>query len=144
MTRVGKFGLVGIINTLLDFTIYNILSSTFGLGLVLANIISTSIALVFSFVANKKVVFRHQHGSTLKQAAVFLGVTAFGLYILQTGMIKLLTDIWIAPIALGLTGAHLLHITGHDQFLAKNGAKAAGTIISLIWNYIMYKKVVFS
>ncbi len=144
ITRVGKFGIVGVLNTLLDFTIYNVLSSSVGLTLVQSNIISTSCAMVFSFLANKHIVFQANKGSAAKQAVIFFGVTAFGLYILQTGTIKLLTDVWLAPVALGLTMAHALGLVGHDQFLAKNGAKAIATIVSLTWNYIMYKKVVFS
>jgi putative flippase GtrA len=144
ITRVGKFGLVGILNTLIDFTGYNVLSSIVGLSLVQSNIISTSIAMIFSFTANKKVVFKKNKGSFAKQAVAFFIVTAFGLYVIQTGTIKLLTDVWLAPVTLGLAVAHSLNIVGHDQFLAKNGAKAIATVLSLTWNYIMYKKVVFS
>lgn len=140
--RAGKFGIVGVLNTLIDFLLYNILSSLLKLTLVQANIISTTVAMLFSFTANKKLVFK-SHGSVMKQSVLFLAVTAFGLYILQTGTIKFLTDIWFEPIALGLYLAHAIGLQGHDQFLIKNGAKAAGTIVSLTWNYIMYKKVVF-
>jgi len=144
ITRVGKFGLVGIANTVIDFAGYNILSSAAGLSLVQANIISTSIAMIISFAANKKVVFEKHHGSLTRQAVLFFLVTAFGLYVIQTGTIKFLTDVWLAPVTLALAAAHTLHITGHDELLIKNGAKAFATILSLTWNYIMYKKVVFS
>ncbi len=144
LTRITKFSFVGVINTLIDFTIYNLLSSKIGFGLIQSNIISTSIAMAFSFVANKKVVFRKHHGSVARQAATFLVVTGFGLYVIQTTTIHLLTKVWLAPLALLLAIAHAIHLTGHDQFLIKNGAKVVGTILSLIWNYIMYKKVVFS
>ena len=144
LARVSKFSLVGLINTLIDFTIYNILSGPVGLGLVQSNIISTSIAMIFSFVANKKIVFTKHQGSIAKQAISFLLVTAFGLYVIQTATIQLLTSHWLTPLALLVATAHFMHITGHDQFLIKNGAKIVGTVLSLTWNYIMYKKVVFS
>jgi len=143
MTRVGKFGIVGVLNTVLDFTIYNVLSSGVGLTLVQSNIISTTCAMIFSFIANKRIVFQQDQGSSAKQAVLFFAVTAFGLYVLQTGTIKLLTDVWLGPVSVGLAAAHLIGIAGHDQFLAKNGAKAIATLVSLTWNYIMYKKVVF-
>jgi len=144
ISRVGKFGLIGILNTLIDFAGYNVLSSVVGLSLVQSNVISTSVAMIFSFAANKKVVFKKNQGSLGKQAALFFVITAFGLYVIQTGTIKILTDVWLTPVALGLAAAHAMHITGHDQFLAKNGAKAIATVLSLSWNYLMYKKVVFS
>lgn len=142
---VGKFGLVGIINTLIDFTIYNVLHFKLGLALIQSNIISTTIAMVFSFVMNKRLVFKHHHGSSLKQAAIFLATTAFGLYVLQNGVIALLTQVWFEPLQLAVTIVHnlgLAHILS-DRFVVNNGAKAIGTVLSLIWNYIMYKKVVF-
>ena len=143
MVRASKFGAVGVLNTLLDFIIYNLLSSVLKFTLVQSNIISTTIAMIFSFSANKKLVFKNK-GAVVKQGLLFFAITAFGLYVLQTGTIKLLTEVWFTPIAVGLSIAHTIGITGHDEFLIKNGAKAAGTIVSLTWNYLMYKKVVFS
>lgn len=141
--RVGKFGAVGVFNTALDFVIYNILSSRAGLSLVQSNIISTTIAMLVSFFANKKLVFKKHDGSVIKQGIVFFAVTAFGLYVLQNGTITLLTEIWHWPLGILLMLAHAVGIQGHDSFLIKNGAKAIATLVSLSWNYIMYKKVVF-
>lgn len=144
VVRVGKFGAVGVFNTTIDFGLYNILSSGVGLSLIQSNIISTSIAMVFSFLANKNLVFKQDQGSVHKQAIIFLVVTAFGLYVIQTGTIHLLTEVWLMPLTFFLGIAHMFHITSHDQFLAKNIVKALATILSLTWNYLMYKKVVFS
>ncbi len=140
--RAAKFGVIGGLNTALDFVLYNVLSSFFRLTLVQYNIICTPAARRFSCAANKKLVFKSK-GAVMRQGVLFFIITAFGLYVLQTGTIKLLTDIWLAPIALGLAAAHTIGIHGHDQFLIKNGAKALGTVVSLSWNYVMYKKVVF-
>ena len=144
IVRAGKFGAVGVLNTLIDFSIFNLLSGLLKFGILQANIVSTTIAMIFSFSANKKLVFKPGKGSLIRQAVIFFAVTAFGLYVLQLGTIKLLTDIWLAPISIGLAVAHFVGIIGHDQFLAKNGAKAAATVVSLAWNYVMYKKVVFA
>jgi putative flippase GtrA len=143
MKRVGKFGAVGAANTLLDFVIYNLLSSGFRLSLVEANIISTTVAMVFSFAANKKLVFKKHDGSVARQALLFYAVTAFGLYILQSATIHFLTEVWLYPVNVCLDLAHVMGIQGHDQFLIKNFAKAIATFVSLCWNYVMYKKVVF-
>jgi putative flippase GtrA len=141
--HVSKFGAVGVLNTLLDFIIYNLLSSKVGLSLIQSNIISTTVAMMFSFYANKQHVFKKHDGHVGRQAAAFLIVTAFGLYILQTGAIHFLTSVWLWPMRLTLGAAHSIGIQEHDQFIVKNGAKGIATIISLSWNYIMYKKVVF-
>ena len=143
--RVGKFGLVGIINTLLDFSIFNFMLAVVHLAAVPANIISTTCAMFFSFFANKQVVFKQQKGSLLRQMVVFYGVTAFGLYVLQTGMVHLLTTDWRAPLELVanvVRSVGLGKVLSHELIVA-NGAKAIGTVLSLTWNYLMYKFVVF-
>lgn len=144
LAQASKFGAVGALNTIIDFVIYNVLSSAVGLGLVQANIVSTTIAMAFSFTANRRVVFTDHSGSMRRHAVGFIAVTAFGMYVLQTGTIHLLTDVWLWPMHTLVAVAHTLGITGHDSFLIKNGAKAVATVVSLSWNFVMYKKVVFT
>jgi putative flippase GtrA len=143
LRRVGKFGIVGIFNTLIDFVLYNFFSGSVGFTLIQANILSTTVAMGFSFLGNKKLVFKKHDGHWLHQAALFYAITAFGLYVIQTGTIHVLTEVWFYPLHLALVFFHAIGITGHDAFLIKNGAKAFGTVLSLSWNYYMYKKVVF-
>lgn len=143
LKRVGKFGLVGAINTIIDFSLYNLLSAVAGFSLIAANLTSTSVAMVFSFVANKQMVFEKGSGSVTRQAATFFLVTAFGLYVIQNGIIIVLTQVWLSPVHLGVATAHLVGLQHDDGFVIKNTAKIIGTIASLIWNYYLYKLVVF-
>lgn len=144
--RVGRFGLIGMLNTLLDFGIYNLLAnSATGLVLVRANIISSSIAMVFSFFANKRYVFKRSSGNLPIQAITFFALTAFGLYILQNGVIYFLTEIWTWPLQVGYALVNLIGLGEllSQDFITKNGAKLAATAVSLVWNYVTYKKFVF-
>lgn len=144
--RVGKFGAVGLINTAIDLVLYNLLSSSaVGLSLIGANLISTTAAMIFSFFANQRFVFKPVHQSLGRQALTFFPITAFGLYVLQTGVIKLLTAYWTSPLHLVIIIVHAIGLSAifKDDFVVKNGAKAAAILVSLTWNYIMYKKVVF-
>jgi len=143
LRRVGKFGVVGVLNTVIDFTLYNILSSTTFLGLVGSNIVSTTVAMVFSFFANRNVVFKAKQGSIKKQTVRFLLVTGFGIYILQNGTIAILTQIWPAPIHAVVQYANSMGLHDHNAVITKNAAKLVATVVSLIWNYIMYKRLVF-
>lgn len=145
IVRIGKFGLVGVVNTAVDFVILNLLSRGSNLTSVLirSNLISTTVAMIFSFFANRRWVFKSDKGSLLKESLLFLGFTAFGLYVLQSGAIYILTTVWTAPIDFGLKIAHLIHLGISDEFLVKNGAKAAATLVSMSWNYITYKRFVF-
>lgn len=141
--RIGKFGIVGILNTLIDFTIYNLASTALGLSLVASNLISTTVAMIFSFFANKHLVFQKSSRAWHHQVILFYVVTAFGLYVLQTGTILLLTSVWTAPLHTLVDLCHAVGVQDHDAFIIKNGAKVAGSVLSLAWNYIMYKRVVF-
>jgi putative flippase GtrA len=143
LKRVGKFGLVGAINTFIDFSLFNLLSSLAGLSLISANLLSTTVAMIFSFIANKQMVFEKKTGSLTRQAATFFLVTAFGLYVIQNGIIALLTQVWLDPVHLGVTVAHLAGLQNDDGFVIKNTAKLIGTLASLTWNYYLYKMVVF-
>ena len=55
-----RFGLIGGLNTLLDFGLLFAFSSILGVPKLFANILSTSVAFVFSFFANKKYTFKSQ------------------------------------------------------------------------------------
>ncbi len=143
--RVGKFGLVGILNTLLDFSIYNFLIIFLDFDRIPANVVAATFAMTFSFFANRTFVFGNNSKNVARQAILFLLITAFGLYIVQNVVIYGLTDIWHFPLALAydIVGVFGLDRVFSESFVIDNGAKVIATLFSMTWNYIMYKKVVF-
>ena len=120
-----RFAFIGGINTAIDFGILFLLTAL-GLDKLVANFFSTSIAFVFSFFANRTFTFKST-GSAKKQFLPFLAVTLTGLWVLQPLVILAITQ--------------LLHAI--DQSLALFVAKLIATIVSLIWNYILYSRFVF-
>ena len=149
LTRILKFGAVGVINTLLDFVIFNILTSKrINLPKIRANLISTTTAMIFSFVMNKRFVFEATGGNFWLQAATFFAVTAFGLYALQNLVIYILLMKWQLIPRLFYAVIELLKLNKILAFLSKdfvykNVAKAFGTAFSMTWNYLMFEFVVF-
>jgi putative flippase GtrA len=123
-----KFGIVGIANTALDFVLL-FLFVNLGLDRIPANYISTGIAFVFSFFVNRSFTFNSKGGNVKKQFALFLIITMFGLWVLQ--------PIVIAGVSAVLTPSGIAD--GLILFIAKLFA----TIVSLVWNYIMYSRFVF-
>ena len=126
--RVARFGAVGIINTLIDFGLLFFLKSL-GLPVGAANVISTGITFLFSFVANRKFTFRSDDGSITRQFILFIAITLFGLWLIQTAIIQL-TLPWLSA------------LFGNTTF-ALFVAKAIATSVTLVWNYLLYNKVVF-
>lgn len=120
-----RFAFIGGINTALDFGILFLLTAL-GLDKLVANFFSTSVAFVFSFFANRTFTFKST-GSAKKQFLPFLIVTLIGLWILQPLVILAITQ--------------LLHSL--DQAIALFIAKLIATVVSLIWNYILYSRFVF-
>ena len=126
--QLARFGVVGVANTALDFGLLFILKS-FGLPVELANIGSTTIAFVFSFFANKKYTFKTSGTSVVREMILFVIVTLFGLWVLQT-LIITLTLPWLTDLT-------------SQSNLALLIAKLLATVASMTWNYILYTLVVF-
>lgn len=123
-----RFALVGSFNTALDF---GILFGLVFLGLerIPANYISTSVAFIFSFFANKTFTFRSKGGNVGKQFVLFVVITIFGLWAIQ-------------PVVILGVGS-VLDDTTLPEALVLLLAKGTATVASLIWNYLLYSRVVF-
>lgn len=124
-----RFMLVGGTNTVIDFGLLFLLRAL-GLPTIPANILSTASAFCFSFFANKKYTFRTTDTNVKREVILFVAVTLFGLWVLQTVVIAV-----IAPIL-------STFIPSMDMALL--GAKLVATVVTLAWNYIMYSRVVFN
>jgi putative flippase GtrA len=120
-----RFVLVGLANTGVDFGVLFALVYGLGTPAVLANVVSTSTALVVSYTLNKKAVFRSTSSRKVRQFVMFLVVT--GLWVLQNIVIHFVTSV---P-GVGESGAGLLL------------AKLLATACSMVWNYIWYSRVIF-
>jgi putative flippase GtrA len=123
-----RFGTVGAANTAIDFGLLFILRSL-GLPVISANIISTTAAFCFSFFANKKYTFKSTGGNVKRELLLFVVVTLFGLWILQNAVMQLI----LLP----------LHATALPAETSLLIAKVLATLVSLVWNYVMYSRVVF-
>lgn len=124
--QTGRFVLVGGANTLIDVLLLILLRSL-GVPLWIANAASTSAGLAFSYFANRSFTFRSTKRST-SQIFWFVLVTLFGLWVLQ-------------PLAMTLVIS--LASTRLEEPILTLVAKGVATVVSMTWNYAMYKKVIF-
>jgi putative flippase GtrA len=122
-----RFIAVGGANTLIDFSLLFIFKSL-GLPTISANMLSTTAAFCFSFFANKKYTFKTMNTNIKRELVLFIIVTLFGLWVLQTIVIYFVT------LAIGSTLPSLTSL-----FIAK----LCAIVVSLIWNYTLYSRVVF-
>lgn len=122
-----RFMIVGSANTLIDFGLLFILVSA-GLDKIPSNYISTTIAFIFSFSANRSFTFKSK-GDVKRQIILFLIVTLFGLWVIQ-------------PIIIAGAGYVLASFT-QDSSVILFISKLFATGVTLIWNYILYARVVY-
>ncbi len=124
--QILRFGVVGGLNTLVDYGTFNLLVIVFGMNPIAANPIAVAAGITNSFLWNKHWTFasggRHRW---LRQALLFVIVSGIGL-LLNTG------GLWA-----------LNRLTGADSVLAVNLQKLGASIISLTWNFIGYRYFVF-
>ena len=108
MSQIGlihqamRFFGVGIFNTIIDFSVFFVLVEVFSFGLVIANFIAFSVAVINSYFCNKKWTFSATNTKTtlIPQLPLFVMVSFVGV-ILSTTVLWLLsnyTAVWIAKI----------------------------------------------
>ena len=117
-----SFGLIGLLNTLIDIGSYTLLLSI-GSPLVVAIFVSTSLGLACSYTLNRQLTFHSRRHSVGR----FLFVTLIGLWVLQPLII--------------LGGQQLFSFTTTLQLTVM---KLLATGITMVWNFAWYKTNVFA
>lgn len=120
--QILKFGVVGIIATVIDFGVLYVLSQPLGLDPVLSAGISFCVSLVFNYVASMRYVFTHREDiSRSREFVIFLVLSLIGLAINE------------AIMAAGVA------VLGNSA-LAVMGTKVLATAIVMVWNFVSRKK----
>ncbi len=138
-----SFGIAGILNTLVDFLLLNFAAFVIGLPLLLANVISTSAAMLLSFLLNNRWVFAGNTVSKGRRIGLFLAVTLVGLYGIQSVVIYLLSNFVLWPSQMAVYFNQVLGLGMASEFVIANTIKLIATAVTLVWNFVLYKKVVF-
>ena len=124
---VVRFGLVGLLKTVLDFAVFNLVlrltQTEGGLMVLVANTAGFSVAVAASFVLNGRFTFRaapRPGGFWL-----YVGVSIVGLVLYNGGL------------------ALILLLADPRGALALNIAKLVPLALSLVWNFVGYRYFVF-
>jgi putative flippase GtrA len=131
------FSLIGVFNTLFDIALYTFLRSALNQAVIIANLISASAALIGSYLLNSKLTFKSKRWSPWSFLG-FVAVTLFGLWVLQTGAI------YVISLALKGLPEHYWQELGGAQKITKIVVpKLLATVVTFVWNYVWYNKVIF-
>jgi len=152
--QVARFGLVGVINTLVDYVVFIALTVIFQLPLSrvwLAKYPSSAIAMTISYVLNRRFVFRSRRRDVAAEALQFFSTTLVGVFVIQNLLTQFLASDFqyfgqAAFRFLDLLGLSDLQFSLHDRtlgltrsFTIKTTAFGLATVASLTWNFVTYK-----
>lgn len=123
-----KFGLVGVLNTLLNLAVFNaLLITVHEVGRVKANFVATAVATVFAYVMSRYWTFKHRP-SELSRSREFL---LFGFFNV--------VGLGIETTLIGGT----VYIIGTTAIVAVNIAKIMGLVLGTIFRFWAYRTFVF-
>lgn len=118
LAQLAKFGVVGVVATVVDFGVMNVLHYGMHLDILIANTVGFIISLIFNYLASMKFVFEHREGmSRRREFAIFVVLSIIGL---------LLNDGIVVALNKGIA-------------LEANLAKIAATALVMIYNFITRK-----
>lgn len=141
------FCAVGVATTVIDFAVYNLLTRpSVRWQRIPANIVSVSVAMAWSFLANWYLVFQPAGEDWLGRAGRFLVTTAFSAFVLQNLVLYFTTVVWRGPTraAQGIVRQLGLEHRLNDDFVARNTCKILAVMAGLIWNFFWYKFFVYA
>lgn len=124
-----RFSLVSISATAIDFGVLFLVTSLSGLSLIRANYISAFCGFICSFFANKKFTFKTPRHRVKREVVLYIIITLIGIWIIQPLII------WPVEILLRTAGWHGLIVI--------LTAKVIASLVTFIWNYFGYSRIVF-
>ncbi|MFC2174213.1 GtrA family protein [Acidobacteriota bacterium] len=152
--RITRFSIVGIINTLVDVGVLNVLVillhfhytfSVFGFKIVSANLISVSAAIINSYLMNKYWTFERRGRREIPaEALIFVIISLIGM-VINTAVLSLLYHHWTWPAetVLALIRNLEIFVAVSDNFFLLNLSKALALAASMIWNFLAYNHWAF-
>ncbi len=125
--EVFKFGVVGLVGVLVDISLFNVFRHV-GIGPLSSKAMSTTIAAVLSYFANRHWSFAHRARTGLRrELPLFIGLSAIGLGIAE------------ACLAISYYGLN------HHSALADNvSANGFGLVLGTAWRFWSFKRWVFT
>jgi putative flippase GtrA len=121
-----KFGIIGVINTVLDLGLANVFHVGLGMGPMTSKALATVVAATSSYFMNRHWTFRHRARTGLRRE--------YGLFFLLNGI-----GLAIAEAFIGFTR----YVLGYDGVLAFNIAQFAGLVVGTVFRFWSYRRWVF-
>jgi putative flippase GtrA len=145
--QIVLFCVVGVLTTIVDFGIFNRLTRpAAGWRRIPANLVSVTVAMAWSFLANWIIVFHPDGNEWMARAGRFLATTVFSAFILQNVILHVTTRVWKGPVNAVLFLVRTLRLDHRldDDICSRNTCKALAVSAGLVWNFCWYKFFVYA
>jgi putative flippase GtrA len=130
-TRFFKFAFVGAVGAIVDFGVFNLLSTVIGLPAVVSSVISFILAVISNFIWNRYWTYPDSRSKTLtRQVVQFVLVSVVGL-VIRTPLFAFLEQVLVPLAEQYLPNAPFTPLTiGHNISLA------IAIVVVMLWNFI--------
>lgn len=137
--KIFRFACIGVINTITDFSILNLIVFTFGVSELYGNLVSASISICLSYFWNHYWVFRYKGDVNFRLFIRFFVITAIGILAIQSAVIYGIDRF----ISIGQIMANLHLAMNTSKIVKIEGAKSLAVLASMLWNFLLYSFAVF-
>ena len=118
LAQIMKFGVVGVIATVIDFGVMIFLTEVFGINPVVSATVSFTVSVIFNYLASMRYVFSHREGmSRQREFVIFIVLSVIGLAINDALM-------WVGT-----------EMTPVDYRIVK----VLATAVVMVWNFVSRK-----
>lgn len=118
LAQIMKFGVVGVIATVIDFGVMIFLTEVFGINPVASATVSFTVSVIFNYLASMRYVFSHREGmSRQREFVIFIVLSFIGLAINDALM-------WVGT-----------EMTPVDYRIVK----VLATAVVMVWNFVSRK-----
>lgn len=118
LAQIMKFGVVGVIATVIDFGVMIFLTEVFGINPVVSATVSFTVSVIFNYLASMHYVFSHREGmSRQREFVIFIVLSVIGLAINDALM-------WVGT-----------EMTPVDYRIVK----VLATAVVMVWNFVSRK-----
>jgi putative flippase GtrA len=83
LIQLFKFGIVGVVATIIDFGVLTLLKEIFGVDVLLASAISFSVSVIANYILSILFVFKSAQSNKLKEFVIFVILSVGGLLLNQ-------------------------------------------------------------
>jgi putative flippase GtrA len=135
-----RFLMTGFFNTGLDFLLLNVMVFLLGAYPLVANTITVLIGITISYVLNHRFVFRNESKLSFRKYLTFLAVTGFSSLVIQNSIIYGFEAAGAAGFLFSIPPVAFIL---ENDALRLNVAKASAVLVGMVWNFTLYKFVVF-